>query len=84
MKEYSIQIAELAINEHGHFVDICAERNGAIATFSLQINGADGSDVSKNIVWLVDNAREVVTEGIQMALESEIKKDPAREDRTGW
>ena len=84
MKEYSIQIAELAINEHGHFVDICAERNGAIATFSLQINGADGSDVSKNIVWLVDNAREVVTEGIQMALESEAEKDPTREDRTGW
>ena len=84
MKEYSIQIAELAINEHGHFVDICAERNGTIATFSLQINGADGSDATQNIVWLVDNAREIVTEGIQMALESEIKKDPAREDRTGW
>ena len=84
MKEYSIRVAELAINEHGHFVDICAERNGAIATFSLQINSADGSDVTQNIVWLVDNAREIVTEGIQMALESEAEKDPTREGRTGW
>lgn len=84
MKEYSIQVAELAINEHGHFVDICAERNGAIATFSLQINSADGSDATQNIVWLVDNAREIVVEGIQMALENEAEKDPTREDRTGW
>lgn len=84
MKEYSIQVAELAINEHGHFVDICAERSGAIATFSLQINSADGSDTTQNIVWLVDNAREIVVEGIQMALENEAEKDPTREDRTGW